>query len=442
MSDVPSSSPDDDQKKNAIISAGDLVISALFPTPETGNDEWVAITNTSNAAIDLSDLSIVDASGAETPLSGMIDSGETVSVTNPKGKLNNNGDTVSLINGTTTLDVVSYGTETVPAPKKGETLTYYSSSLPTLSPTITYDEKILETRASTDAPTTTLASSSSRNPKTRTNPVAPASTGTTATHSAPSTPSAVTLSSPSKSSLSTRRSSTSKAANAPKQITIADIDSLADDTLVMVDGIVIGDPGVIGKRSFFIDGLEIYQSQGDLADVTIGDRVRVTGAISVLSDHRRVNIKEGAITVLGSGTASPHTTHENIRYGNLVRVSGVVSARNGNDVILLQDDGSSVVLSAARSVAIAWNDLAGKKVTATGIAKIDSKGMTVVLRNGDDLVVEPEDEPLPVAAGTTQSSFPWMELSLAILGAIGLGFWFWKHRPASSKIPTLSPLPT
>lgn len=439
-SDATLSTTSNSQRTTTIIlSPGDLVISAIFPAPATGDDEWIAVTNTTDAAIDLSSMSIADASGAETALSGSVSAGATVYVTNPKGKLNNDGDTISLLNSGSALDVVTYGTDELPAPKKGETLIfdgYAASSSSTFSPTLTYETTIMETSPAADPAPTAVAIASSSHATPRANAVVAASTTNTSAHSISTTAPRVSTAPTTTTRSSTRKTSSTKT-NAIKNVSIDDIDQLADDTNVSLEGIVVAIPGSIGKRSFFLDGLEVYQNQGDLADVAIGDRVRITGTASVLSDHRRVNIKVGAVSVLGTATPVLHDYGEGLRYGSLTRAVGTVSARSGNDVILSLDDGSLLTLSTATGVSVNWSDLAGKHVAVAGILKTTAKKTALVIRNAEDILVDASTtENAATLAGTTSSSFPWLETSFAVFTAAGIGFWFWKTRPISTKILT------
>ncbi len=85
-------------------------------------EEWIEIENASDAAVSLSGWSVTDASGKATALADeILAAGEYRIVTKPKGILNNDGDTISLIDPTgAVVDEIAYGTEEIPAPKKTE----------------------------------------------------------------------------------------------------------------------------------------------------------------------------------------------------------------------------------------------------------------------------------------------------------------------------------
>lgn len=408
----------------------DLAITSLLPAPSTGGDEWVEITNRGTADVDLSVYSLVDASGAVTTLSGTLVAGATTTILNPKGNLNNDSDSVTLMDAAgAVIDSVTYGGDVSSAPKKDEVVTFAS-----FSPTI-YDDQTTGNPTDTTIATTTTSSGSAA-----TSTVATTTSGSAATHSVSvansvvktPTPKTATVKTTAKTSSSSTKS-TKKASATARNVSIDEIASLADNTPVTLEGTVVAAPGVIGKRSFFVDGLEVYQSQDDLAAVSIGDHVRITGTVSVLSDHRRVNIKADGVAMLGTSTPIVHDYAAGLPYGSLVRVTGTVSARDGSAVVLATDAGN-VTVTLGNGVTMKWTDLAGKKVTVTGVLKSSNESATVVLRSAEDVVVAPETmDAASTAAGTSAAqNFPWTVVGLAGLSLAGLAAWFWRMKPRSS----------
>jgi hypothetical protein len=110
------------------IAPRDIVINEFMSDPETGEDEWVEIYNTTSRVIALDGLSLVEGSGAKTLLSGSIAPNNFLVVTSIKGNLNNAGDTIAIVTTNNyTIDRVTYGNwessqETPPAPIKGQSL--------------------------------------------------------------------------------------------------------------------------------------------------------------------------------------------------------------------------------------------------------------------------------------------------------------------------------
>lgn len=121
----------------------DLEISALYPNPNSGEAEWIELSNAGKVAVDLSLYTLEDSTGKPWTLSGTLE--ETLEVTGFPFQLNNSNETVTLktLDGTT-VDSFSYTTST-----KGEVLT---KDAPTAaSPTSTSAAPV----ASTPTPTVT-----------------------------------------------------------------------------------------------------------------------------------------------------------------------------------------------------------------------------------------------------------------------------------------------
>lgn len=460
------------------IIVGNIIINEVLPSPSTGNDEWVELENMTSSAISLAGLTLVDASGKITDLAGSISANGYAVIANPNGNLNNDAETVTLMNGSTILDSVSYGTDANPAPKKDYALTLLNGSwvsqqsspaasniivtssstttiaasstssapiIPTISPTLYANSTTLV--AAEQAANTTGSNQSSRSAGTQSSHsshVATAKSSISTTHSATLATASVKIASPTtittKSSSSTKtskaKSSTKKKAvtteSSVRSVTLDDISSIADGAQVQLEGIVVAAVGILGKRSFFIDGLEIYQGSGTLADVNVGDHVSITGEVSVLSDHRRINIKENGIAILDSTNPIVHDYEFALPYGSLVRITGTISARDG-DAVLLKTEDVTIKIVAGSGVNVAWADLAGVTVTATGILKHGNQE-TVVLRSANDVVkaANTDAEIIASVAGTTSSSkasLLWEAAAFLAFASAGFGTWVWYSRP-------------
>lgn len=95
----------------------DLEISALYPNPNSGEAEWIELTNTGKAPLALSLYTLEDSTGKPWTLSGTLE--ETVEITGFPFQLNNSNETVTLKTlAGETVDTFTYTTST-----KGEILT-------------------------------------------------------------------------------------------------------------------------------------------------------------------------------------------------------------------------------------------------------------------------------------------------------------------------------
>lgn len=467
------------------VPTGALIISELLPSPSTGVDEWVELANTTDAQLSLDGLSLIDASGKSTVLAGTIDAHDFTLIPNPSGNLNNDGDSMTFINTDGgILDAISYGTENIPAPKKDQslalvdgswvagsstpgaintpTLTTESSSVtsetsiltPTISPILyansNSDTNNLAIATTPDAANSNQTTSSTNSTSSGKSHVATGSKAITTVRATPTSSTSVTVKAASTATqtktTTTKKSTTAKKAttSATRSITLDDVGTLGDETKATIEGIVVAEPGIVGKRSFFIDGLEIYQSTGTLANIHVGDDVKITGTLSVLSDHRRINISEGSVITVDHADTVVHDYVSTLPYGSLVRITGTVSARDG-DAVLLKTETATIKIVSGNGVTVSWADLAGATVTATGILKHGSQD-TLVLRSADDLVkVSTEASPISATtAGTISSSSGfssfWLLGSLLSLASIGFGSWVWFTRPrATTSLLNLHP---
>lgn len=90
----------------------DLVINEIYPSPATGEDEWVEIYNPSTLTIDLAGLYLLNIDGGKfvtTTLSGTIEAGSYFIIKDITGSLNNSGDTVVLRSMLRSIGETTYG---------------------------------------------------------------------------------------------------------------------------------------------------------------------------------------------------------------------------------------------------------------------------------------------------------------------------------------------
>ena len=96
-----------------VLPVGTLLINEFVVDPLEEELEWIELINTSENSVTLTGWTLEDASGKTTDLSSMTIEGSSYAlVVSPKGKLNNDGDTIILKdeNGTV-VDAVVYGTD-------------------------------------------------------------------------------------------------------------------------------------------------------------------------------------------------------------------------------------------------------------------------------------------------------------------------------------------
>lgn len=97
----------------------ELELTALYPNPNTGEEEWVELRNTDTETLNLANYTLEDGTANPWTLSGNLEADETLQITDLPFQLNNSNETVSLktIQGDL-VDTWTYSTST-----KGEILT-------------------------------------------------------------------------------------------------------------------------------------------------------------------------------------------------------------------------------------------------------------------------------------------------------------------------------
>ncbi len=109
--------PDDSHPINKtaqqIVSSGTILINEFVADPTTGEDEWIELYNKNDFDVNLSGWKIIDGAETATALNGIIGSNfdnRFLVIEKPKGKLNNTGDAIILMDyKNDIIDAVFYG---------------------------------------------------------------------------------------------------------------------------------------------------------------------------------------------------------------------------------------------------------------------------------------------------------------------------------------------
>jgi hypothetical protein len=148
-----------------IVGTPQLVLSEIFPAPASGGKEWVEVWNAGDGTALAHDCTLSDTKSTITTFTEDIPPQTYAVATLTSAKLNNDGDTVSLICAGVTVDSVIYGTSALPAPETDESIA--RTSLPsgawaiTTTPTTNADNTI------TAPPTTPLATKNNQQTSSR-----------------------------------------------------------------------------------------------------------------------------------------------------------------------------------------------------------------------------------------------------------------------------------
>lgn len=342
-------------------------LSALYPNTKGGDadEEFIEIENAGTVSITLTGLFLVDTSGKTFDLSEQSISASSVlslsrTVTNLA--LNNDRETISLqTESGTTIDSVSY--ENAP---KGSTFVRTNhewawSPLPsaTQSNVISTDEK--------------------------------RTTSTPGTGTSPR--------------VATHRTDRSRV-NEARALTAEQIQDAADGTRVQFSGVVAIAPGVSGRQTFYASdetgAIQIYKNDAIFPDLYVGDRVTLTGTLSMAQGEKRIKImKTDTLTIIGhEETIAPAIqtietlSDENV--GDLVGISGTIREIDNGKVILEDGADTIVVKLPTGSSAVSSALIPGTNVSIAGLLTKSSDGFRLLARSSDDIhvtsaIAQPEE---------------------------------------------------
>jgi hypothetical protein len=443
-----------------------------FVSSPTDEREWVELWNSGDGPLDLSFVSLVEASGKYTTLSGVLEANSYVLVENPSGNLNNAGDTISLVlSDGQILATLTYGTDTFPAPKKGFAAGYCSDGWHTaLEPS---------PAASNSCPTNTLESSTYASETSTTTALdsSGSSTGTSAaaqgdlpreesadsantpfpsvttsvidasvTDDAGSSSTATELKdhNDNASTSAVHKKSTSKSTVINAEI--SELNALPSGQQVHISGVLVAAPGVFGKRIAYLHGVQLYFHRAEWPELAAGTTVEITGTWDLDTDSRRIKISDVTdIVVMNAGTAVPIALIDAIASSSsgdvLVAATGTLTKKDGELYLFTASDGSEFrVHDTAKTGALA-SLRAGDVATITGMLFVEDGTFVIAPRSHDDVVVSSEASispsltNLPTASTTSistpSSSAPLIGGGILASSVSALGYWFIRSRKFS-----------
>lgn len=214
--------------------------------------------------------------------------------------------------------------------------------------------------------------------------------------------------------------------------TLAELQDLAVGTNVQIRGIVIAPLGAVGKQIFYIadesGGMQVFVGKRAIPTLAAGSIVEVRGELREVSGERRVGIaRPEDVRVVGSALASepsPLRAREASAelVGTLVAVEGEVIEMRGRTVSL--DDGSDeirVVFPTASATDTTAEIRSGEVVRVSGILSRTSAGYRVLARTITDVTaVAPQETRLRTTTRDPAPASPVRNnVEVAAIGAGG-----------------------
>jgi DNA/RNA endonuclease YhcR with UshA esterase domain len=207
------------------------------------------------------------------------------------------------------------------------------------------------------------------------------------------------------------------------EVEISKIKDFENDQLVKTKGIVLVEPGILGKQIFYIGepGIQIFYSKGDFPILELGDFVEVTGEISQIRGEKRIKISQkDAIKILGKKQA-PAPKEIQIEEigdfeGDLVLVQGQILERKSNYFILDDGTGRAKVYIKSSTNIKPPKLKEGDKVKVAGIVNEYNSEYRILPRYLTDIEkIEPQNQ-LSASLFSPSENLPKSKDFLKILG--------------------------
>ncbi|HCU32011.1 TPA: hypothetical protein DIC21_04740, partial [Candidatus Uhrbacteria bacterium] len=251
------------------------------------------------------------------------------------------------------------------------------------------------------------------------------------------------------------------ATKSPTRVSLAEARSLEKDSWVLVEGVVSAAPGTFSNQIFYLTaagtGIQIYKSDANFPDLTIGDRVELSGITSTNRDEPRIKIgKDDTFSVLENSLTLAIYEPETIGLENaglLVRLSGLITEKSSN-ALTIENDHGLVDVKIKDGTEIKITELKpGDRIMITGVVGQSEEKYFLLPRSQEDLEIEEDvetattiataDNSGKAAAQKNKQSKALIVGSLAILGLIfyALRNRQRRNRKPYEKIRQLSPAP-
>lgn len=361
------SSDEETIDESKLQSSDSMYISELLPNPEglDSTDEWIEVFNSGDEAIYLGGWKLTDESTYYSIEDVTIEAGEYMvfEVGETGISLNNSGDTIYLIDP---YSVIIHGT-TYTSATESESWNYTEDGQWAWSSVLTPGEENTVSIIEEKVDSTDDANES--------------------------------------------------AAPEEDDIDIVSIDvfrSLEDNTTATIQGVVTVLPDVFGSQYFYIQdeysGIQVYSHKKTFPDLTIGDRIQITGTKSQSRGETRIKITRAEqISIIGTGEiilARDVSSLEESLEGMLVQVSGEIVESSSSAALI--DDSIQVALKKSTGISSSLLE-EGSQTTIIGIVSQQTDSYRLLPRSEEDITTEESEElawidPAEASSGSTAAT--------------------------------------
>lgn len=290
----------------------DLILSEFVSDPADGV-EWIELFNPSVHRVDIAGMYITDSVGGKTTLAGLLESRAYSVIENPKGKLNNDADSVLLYTKEGTLIAeVHYGTTALEAAEKGESIGLVAQEWQVLASPTKGDANQPNPAPIAQENDATDDEGGAKEVGTEVEEVEEANESTSlltseekVTDEDPSVVTIVSIAEKPGSEVEKKSTSTKKSGSSSSSKSSA-------NTETSITGILTVAPGILGKQIAYLEGYQLYFNKAEWPQLNAGDSLRVQGVLSTLNNERRLKIASAeAISLIDQVGITPHTLGPN-----------------------------------------------------------------------------------------------------------------------------------
>lgn len=427
-------------------STGSLLINEFVSNPAEGV-EWIEIYNPGLETIELNGWLVADSTGSKTPFTAsVIEPGLYALIENPKGKLNNDGDSIYLYDPSgNAIDFVNYGDALLAI--KGESVARMSDGNLTITATITKGEpNIYEQEISTGVATESEAVVISANNGSDDIQNESATISDSQQNSA-STDSNVSAQTKTTRIVAVAEKQTEKNTKNASGTKSNSKSTAKSSAITTITGTITVEPGLFGEQIAYMEGVQLYFYYADWPELKIGDVVSIKGEKSSNRGEARIKInKQSDITVTDRVEIEPKITSINealnMETGTLVQITGTILSRDGDTLVISDDTGSLAVIAHANTN-ISWASLTHSQVQITGVLRQMGDEIKLFPRSPIDIVeIENNattDDLIPTISGVaSDSNTPWIGMGLLLVSMSTLIYWFLRARKLQSSLKPLN----
>ena len=171
------------------------------------------------------------------------------------------------------------------------------------------------------------------------------------------------------------------------------VKDLSVDTAVQTQGVVITEPGILGKQFFYINGVQVYSYYKDFPELLIGDEVLVKGVISQSRGEKRIKTKtrEDIKTLAQGLITKPQLIAINKidsqLVGHLIKIKGQVIEKTGQKIFV--DDNTGEILAYVKQYTLIDKSRIkeGNQVEIIGVLSQSNDELRVLPRSDQDIQI-------------------------------------------------------